>query len=71
MVYKEPPTPANDGKKRKNHQVEGEAEKLSPNDKAPRTENTDISEDMDIVITEVIPPKTYRTKRLMNNVRKT
>ena len=62
VVYKEPPPPANDSKKRKNHQVEGEAEKLSPNDKAPRTENTDISENMDIVITEVIPPKKVSDK---------
>ena len=37
--------------------VEGEAEKLSPQDKAPRTDNPDDSDDMDIEITEIIPPK--------------
>ena len=63
-------TPPNkDDKKRKNNQVEGEAEKLSPNDKAPRTEDTDISEDMDIVITEVIPPKNASDK-MVNEQRK-
>ena len=53
-----PTTPTiKDNKKRKNNQVESEAEKLSPNDKAPRRDNTDNSKDMDIETTEIIPPK--------------
>ena len=59
-----PPTPTiKDTKKRKNNQVESEAEKLSPNDKAPRTDNTDNSNDMDIEITEIIPPKDALNQR--------
>ena len=53
-----PSTPTiKDTKKRKNNQVESEAEKLSSNDKAPCTDNTDNSNDMDIEITDIIPPK--------------
>ena len=63
MGYNVPPPPANDGKKRKNHQVEGEAEKLSPNDKAPRTDNTEPSNNMDIEITKVISPTNVSDKR--------
>ena len=55
-----PPPPTHtqkvkDNKKRKNNQVESEAEKLSPQDKAPQTDNPDNSNDMDIEITEIIP----------------
>ena len=46
-----------DTKTIKNNQVESKAEKLSPQDKAPRTNNTDYSNNMDIEITEIIPPK--------------
>ena len=46
-----------DNKKRKKNQEESEAKKLSPQDKAPRTDNPDNSDDMDIEITEIIPPK--------------
>ena len=63
------PPPANDGKKRKNHQVEGEAEKLSPNDKAPRTDNSEPSDNMDIEITKVIPP-TNVSDKTVNEQRK-
>ena len=52
-----PPTPTVKDKKRKKSQVEGKAEKLSPQDKAPRTDNPNDSDDMDIEITEIIPPK--------------
>ena len=53
-----PPTPMiKDTKKRENNQVESEAEKLSPNNKAPRMDNTDNSNNMDIEITEIIPSK--------------
>ena len=55
-----PPMPTiKDNKKRKNNQVESEAEKLSPNDKAPRKDNIDNSDDMDIEITEIIPPRMH------------
>ena len=43
--------------------MESEAEKLSPNDKAPRTDNTDNSNNMDIEITEIIPPKDASNQR--------
>ena len=46
-----------DTKKRKNNQVESEAEKLSPKDKAPRTDNQNNYDEMNIEITEIIPPK--------------
>ena len=53
-----PPTPTiKDTKKRKNNQVESKAEKLSTQDKAPRTNNPDNSDNMDIEITEIIPPQ--------------
>ena len=53
-----PQTPPNmDTKKRKNNQVESEAEKLSPKDKAPRTDNQNNYDEMNIEITEIIPPK--------------
>ena len=52
-----PPTPTVKDKKRKKSQVQGEAEKLRPQDKAPPTDNPDDSNDMDIEITEIIPPK--------------
>ena len=41
--------------KSKKNQVESEAEKLSPQDKAPQTDNQNNSVKMDIEITEVTP----------------
>ena len=49
--------PSHTDKKHKNNQVESEAETLSPQDKAPWTDNPDNSDNMDIEITEIIPPK--------------
>ena len=74
-VARTPPPVNKDGTKRKNHQVEGEAEKLSPNDKAPRKDDIDNSDDTDIKITEIIPPKdalnkldSEKRKENLNNV---
>ena len=60
-----PPTLTVKDKKRKKSQVE--AEKLNPQDKAPQTDNPDNSDDMDIEITEIIPPRTHRLYALMIN----
>ena len=58
-----------DRKKRKNNEVEGEAEKLSPQDKAPRTDNSD---EMEIEITKIIPsPRTHLTNARTKNDSKT
>ena len=52
-----PPLTVKDRAKCKNKEVEGKAEKLSPQDKAPQTNNPDNNKGIDIEITEIIPPK--------------